>query len=728
LPGEIGQQAQAGATAMTISSVLQSGLSALLANQQALRVTSSNIANVNNPDYVRRTVQMETQLTGGSLGGVEIAGVNRAVDRFLADSRLSAISEAGTASPAAALLDQLQRYLGRPDQDFNPAARLSKMLASFGALATDPASHAAKASIVGDMQEFALGVTQLNEQIQALRAQADAEIVTAVSQINALTARIADLNIEVQRETLSGNPSTGLRDQRDSAIRELAGFVEIDVVEDQNGAVTVTTPSGLALVSPGRTVSVYAGAGGTGASVYYDDITTTRTNMATGQQIGPALTLEQHVSGGKLRGLLDLRNTTLPNFAQDLASLASATAETLNAAHNNASTYPAPQTLTGRNTGLVAGDAHNFSGRSSIAVVSAGGALVRRIDIDFGAGTLSVNGGAASAIGATVGSLTAAINTALGGDGSASFVNGALSIGATATGNGIALQQDTAQPSSRAGRGFAQVFGLNDLFTATAPSSFATGIPAGSAHGFSPGQTIAFAVRAPDGSIERSIQYTVSGATFADMIGGLNAAAAPSGSFALDASGRMSFTPAQSGRTLDTVNDQTARTGSNVSFSALFGIGRARAMEQAEGFAVRAEIVSNPSRLAGGMLDLRTASVPGDIVLTSGDNRGVLALQAAQGPRTFEAAGFMQAQTATLRDYGSLFLAGIGQRAGWAQASLEDAQAVEGEISQRASAKEGVNMDEELARMMTFQQAYNAGARLITTAQRMYDELFRALQ
>ena len=103
------------------------------------------------------------------------------------------------------------------------------------------------------------------------------------------------------------------------------------------------------------------------------------------------------------------------------------------------------------------------------------GNLVSRIDVDFGAGTLSVNGAAATSIGATVGSFARALNSALGGNGTASFTDGALSLTASG-GNGVVMQDDATTPSNRGGAGFSQFFGLNDLFQGGAPSILATGL------------------------------------------------------------------------------------------------------------------------------------------------------------------------------------------------------------------------------------------------------------
>lgn len=713
---------------MSLNAIMNSGLSALLANQAALRTTSSNIANVNTPDYVRRTVQFQTQSGGGILQGVEMSSVRRSVDQFLSAERWSAASSAGESDAAARFLDQLQKSLGGVADKRDPASRLAAMSESLAQLSVDPTSIASRTQLLQKMKDFAQGITDLSAGVQDLRAKADAEINDAVTQINALTDRIAALNGPIQRATLQGDTGSVLLDERDAAIRELAKLIDIRVDQGASGRINITTPTGFTLVSESAAEATHITLSGVSAETVFNGMTVQRFNPSTGAPVGPAEPFERHITGGSLRGLLDLRDVTLPNIAAEIGALAAGTAEAYNAAHNASSSWPAPASLTGRDTGLLGSDALNFTGKSSVAVVDSQGKLVRRVDIDFTAGTMSVDGGAATAFGATVGGFTAALNAALGGAGTANFTNGVLSLSASG-GNGIAVQQDAADPSDRAGRGFAHTFGLNDLFVSKVPTSFATGLSATDAHGFTAGQQIDFAIRSASGEITQRFTYTVSGSSIGDVVTGLNGAAGTAGSFALDAEGRITFTPTGgSANRLELESDETQRGGTGVSLTAMFGLGQNYQMAQGASLTLRSSIATNPSSLALARLDLSSTTAIGDVVLASADNKGVLALQTAGASVKFPTAGFANGRTASLADYAASLVAGIGQRAAAAGNSAADAASLKAEVEERAIQHEGVNLDEELAAMMMFQQAYNAGARLITTAQKLYDELLNMMR
>ena len=157
----------------------------------------------------------------------------------------------------------------------------------------------------------------------------------------------------------------------------------------------------------------------------------------------------------------------------------------------------------------------------------------------------------------------------------------------------------------------------------------------------------------------------------------------------------------------------------------VLGIGGVRAT-RSENFSVRQDIQQNPNKLALAQLNLSAAT--GEPALSAGDGRGGLALSDI-GKRTvgFAAAGGSAAGSKTLSAYAADFAGDIGSRASAAESRSKSASAVLDEANNRRQAKEGVNMDEELVNMTTYQQAYNASARLIQAASDMYDTLLGML-
>src|SRR5262249_26486749 len=148
----------------------------------------------------------------------------------------------------------------------------------------------------------------------------------------------------------------------------------------------------------------------------------------------------------------------------------------LNEVHNNNASAPALGAMVGRQTGLLASDSLNFTGKAVIGVVDASGVLKDRLHLDFDAGTITsdLSSTAYSFAGGAIADLATALNSALGAQspaGSAGFANGVLSLNAGGAG-GLVIQQDPTTPSDRAGRGFSHFFGLNDLISSPTPMFF----------------------------------------------------------------------------------------------------------------------------------------------------------------------------------------------------------------------------------------------------------------
>lgn len=711
---------------MSLNGILNTALTALQTSQAALRTTSNNIANVNTEGYQRREVHLEAAVAGGQLVGVSISDIRRIAATFFDREAIAVGSLSARADIEMQIHDRVQTLLGRPDDGSSVASQITAAMSAFGAVSIDPASVVRRNATLSSLDQMTQSFDHLANKLQEVRGDADSQIVGIVGKVNGLIDRIHELNPLIQREILAGNNASGLMDQRQQAIDELSHYLDIKVQEQPNGRVFVSTASGISLVSDIKVRLDYAPPSVVTSSTVFPEIMAQRVNPNSGEDIGAPLPLDSHLNGGELTGLINMRNNTVQNLAEELGSLAGALADKLNAAHNDNSAVPPPNSLVGQNTGLLSTDALNFTGSTTMAVVAADGTLVRRVDIDFDAGTYSVDGGGAVAFGGTVGGLVTGLNGALSGVGSASFTNGVLTIGASAGTNGIAFQQDAADPSSRGGRGFSHFFGLNDIVESRVPTHYQTGLSATDAHGFTNGQTVEFAFRGPNGDIALDTTVTISGSTIGDVISDLNASFTGYATFALDADGEVAMTPAAAyaGYRIETGEDNTLRGGTGVTLSRMFGLGVQFTVDQAAEMQVRESMANAPQKLALGKLDFSAGTAVGDVVLGTGDNRGALALQNVENSvHAFGAAGYFGAISTTIGEYAARFLADAGERASIAESASEDFTALATEVNERKTSAEGVNLDEELAKMMMYQQSYNAGARIFTVAQELIDSL-----
>ncbi|KRB49357.1 MAG: flagellar hook-associated protein FlgK [Pseudomonadota bacterium] len=696
---------------MSLTATLKTAASGLNAAQVNLRATSDNIANVNTPGYVRKKVVQAPLVVGGQGMGVNVEGVKRVTDQYLQFATLTASSDASRWSAVSQYLDNAQSLFGNPSSDGFYFSQLDNIFSAFAAAADDPSSSLLRSQAMGNVEDFLADSARINAQFGELGGTVDARISANVERSNDLLRQINQLNSDISRAKLTNGDASGSENIQSQLVDELATLMNVQVALKPHGGVTIRSVEGLLLSGDGKS-----------ATLSYNRTNPTKGYIAVEPEGGTGYAQPIQITGGEIRGLMDLRDTTLPGMADQLGEFVSRAAEQLNAAHNKTTASPAPNVLSGRNTGLDLPTAvGGFTGKTTIAVVgtagAANGVVQHKVEIDFDTMTMTPGGAFTS------GNFLADLNTALGGNATASFVNGALSIQGAA-GTGVAIDEGT---STKAGRGFSHFFGLNDLIKSDGMISYETGLKTTDPHGFTPGDTISFRLAQADGKPIRDLQITVpAGANMSDLLASLNdptTGAGLYGQFSLDAKGALTFAgspPANA--TLSVTQDLTQRGAGGPSMSQLFGLGTIERNSRAGKFKVDPALQQNPMKLGLGTLDLSVAA--GKPAITAGDGRGARLLAAAGDVVTnFSAAGELGAVTMNLTRYASEFGGSVGRQAQAAETRKSAAEAVANEANARRQSVEGVNVDEELVMMTTYQQAFNASARMIQAAKELFDVL-----
>jgi flagellar hook-associated protein 1 FlgK len=700
---------------MSLSAILASANSGLMAAQTGLRTVSDNIANINTPGYVRKVVNQTPMVSAGMGVGVNIASIARAADQFLQRASLTAKASSAQAGVIATAMDQAQALFGDPSSSDSFFARLDDIYATFTSAASDASSSIRRDQAIDGVTDFLSEATRISASLQAMGTEADSQITAGVERVNELLKQIDDLNGDISRALIQGNDATGSENIQSQLINELSSLMDVNVQARENGGVVIRASDGNAL----------AGAGGAAELKYI------RTPGASGEitVVLPGAngqpSLRARLTSGEIRGLLDLRDKELPALGDQLSEFVTRAVDELNRAHNASSAVPAPKTLTGRDIGMDLSTAiGGFSGKTTLAVVDSGGMVTRQVDIDFDAGTMSIDGGVTTT-GFTPATFMATLNGQLGGQATAAFSGGVLSLTAAGT-SGVAMTDDATTPSDRAGKGFSHFFGLNDLVTSTGYPFYETGLTSTDPHGFTAGDTLTLRIADKDGSRIRDVAVAVPAATtMADLVAALNSnttGVGLYGQFSLDSDGALSF-GGTAGQIVSVVNDNTSRGVGGPSVSQLFGIGQAQRASRVSNFEVRSDIAASPAKLALGKLDLAQAAA-GRPALAVGDGRGAqLLARAGETTTSFDAVGGASAGTMSVSRYASEFAGSIGRKAQSAASRQEIADSVAAEADTRRSSAEGVNLDEELISMTTYQQAFSAAARLVQAGKDLYDVL-----
>lgn len=704
---------------MSLSAIMSAANSGLNAAQTGLRAVSDNIANVNTVGYVRKVVDQRPLVSAGMGVGVDIASIRRAADQFLQRASLTARASSAEANVVSAAMDRAQALFGDPSGTSSFFTRLDEIYNAFSAAAGDSSSSIRRDQAIDGVSDFLSEANRIASSLKDMQVEADSKISANIDRVNQLLQQIESLNGDISRGLIQGGDATGSENVQSQLIDELAGLMDVNVSQRANGGVVIRASDGAAL----------AGAGGAAKLTYVRKEGVAGEISVTLPGSSEAQTIMGRITGGEIRGLLDLRDKELPAISEQLSEFVTRSVDELNRAHNASSPVPAPKVLNGRNTGLDLPTAvSGFTGKTTIAVTDSTGMITRQVEVDFDAGTMSV-GGVPGSTPFTPASFMSTLNTALGGQATVSFSGGAMKIEATGATSGVAIADDKTNPSEKAGKGFSHFFGLNDLVTTTGFANYETGLKTTDPHGFVPGQQINLRIADGTGSRIRDVTVTVPpGGTMQDLLNALNSPTGGVGQFgqySLDADGALSFTSTNGkGASISVVSDNTARGGpGGPSISQLFGVGAAQRSGRINTFQVRADIAANPSNLALATLDLAQAAA-GKPALAVGDGRGAILLsKAGEVLTSFDAVGGSSATSMTVSRYASEFAGSIGRKADAAASRQSIAEAVVTEADARRTSAEGVNLDQELISMTTYQQAFSASARLVQASKDMYDVL-----
>lgn len=233
---------------MGLSSALAIAMSGLSANQAALSITSSNIANSQTTGYVAESTNLTEISSGGYGNSVQVTGVNRDLDLFVQSQLRTEMSGGAYADQMSNILNQLQSVYGTPGGQGSIETALSNFTSALQAISTSSGSSSADSAALAAAQNLAQSLNSTTQGIQALRTNVNQDIGNCVTQANAAMSTIANINGQLEGMNPNDPTAATLEDQRDSAINTLSSLMDVQTVTNGN-QVNVFTGNGTQLVS-----------------------------------------------------------------------------------------------------------------------------------------------------------------------------------------------------------------------------------------------------------------------------------------------------------------------------------------------------------------------------------------------------------------------------------------------------------------------------------------------
>ncbi|BDB26286.1 flagellar hook-associated protein FlgK [Cupriavidus sp. P-10] len=311
-------------------SLFSIGLSGLNTAQNALTTTSHNFANSATEGYSRQNTIVASaggQYTSqGFYGfGSSATTVIRVYDEFLTGQLRGATSASASLAAYSDQIAQIDNLLA--DQKGGLAPLMQKFFAAVQAVADTPADPAARQGMLSAGQALVGQVRSASNYFKQLQSGVNEQVGTAVTQVNAYTRQIADLNEEITRMKAAsgGQPPNDLLDQRDQAVAELTKLVGAKVVVQDSGTYNVFAGNGQPLVMGNDSYDLKAVASAADPN---------RTVVAYTLPNGSVYESEPGaITGGSLGGLLQFRTETLDAAQSAIGRLSLAIGQSFNAQH-----------------------------------------------------------------------------------------------------------------------------------------------------------------------------------------------------------------------------------------------------------------------------------------------------------------------------------------------------------------------------------------------------------
>jgi len=657
---------------------LNIGISGLLSSQSAITTTSHNIANVNTEGYNMQTLDFGTNMPdffGGSYIGTGVItnDVRRVFDSLALLDLRSNISNFHSLDTFVSQSDRVDRIVADPTTGLSPA--IQSFFDAVQAVADDPASSATRQALFSQTDLVVERFKILDNQLSAQRISINKELDAVAGQVTTIGAAIASINQDIVKAigaNVGDAMPNDLLDRRDQLINDLSKLVKVSVVEQGDGSANVFIGNGQTLVIGNLSNQL-------SAEPDPNDPLNNRMVLVT---VGQPVPVTNELVGGKLGGLIDYRNELLTPAINRLGLVAMGLASSINDQHQLG------MDLNGQLGGLFFTDINSAvaeQGRVMASNNNTGTAQITMtiddvnqvpvedftLEYDAGTTTYTLRNNRDNSIVST-------------------FLNPGAPATQTITGQGYTLNFTSG------------VVADNDSYLLT-PTRQAVGVLDKSITDIRQIATAAPVTATND--IGNTGTAEITSTVVTDTT---NAAFSVSG--ALNPPIRIEFTGAN---TYDVINDTT---------NVVIAGGVAYVPNQENNMLAQAGLSLGYEVSIGG------AAVAGDVFSVDyniggiGDNRNALTMAAIQTQNV------VNNGTSTLQEAYGLLVSEVGTRTNEGKISMGAAQSLLRQTEARIQEVSGVNLDEEAAKLIKYQQSYQASAQIISVANILFDTLIQSVR
>jgi flagellar hook-associated protein 1 FlgK len=309
---------------MGIYSINESASAALKIAQAGILVTSQNVAGTAVEGFSRRSAT--TVMDALAPNSLMLNGSSFAVEGFTREYSSLIGAQLLNQQAKSSNTETLTQYVSTIDSVIaDKSAGLSSAITEFfntmGKYAADPTNKALAAAITGSANVVSQRMTGITTLVNQLKSDSNTGLNDTVRQINTYLPALAAVNQQIVEANSPGNsaPSADLLDERDRVLTNLQKLIGGQTLINKDGTATQLV-GGLALVERGMANVVSINGDGNSLAVNFKQSNNT---------INASQTIQQ-VSGGQAGALLTLKNDFIPKIEQRLNTTAIALVKVAN--------------------------------------------------------------------------------------------------------------------------------------------------------------------------------------------------------------------------------------------------------------------------------------------------------------------------------------------------------------------------------------------------------------
>lgn len=649
---------------------LNIGLSGIRASQTGLEIAALNLANVNTEGFHRRDVTFTERLQYSrpeSGVGVDIKSIRRFRNAITETMLIRNVAQTEYTTARSGLLDRIETSFA--ERDGSVLDRVQEFYASMQELSARPGDSTLQGLVVSKGSQLAAQIQALTTDLTQLQMDLDIEIETALQEANVIADDLASLQVELLRRTLSGDAISSLQDRFDETATRLATYVDAVPQVGSNGHTTTRFASG------GATIGFVA------------------KPLALSTEDGKAIVIREggnrplQLAGGRIGGLLSIRNDTIGKLKEDLNAFARDLILAVDSVHSQGvGTAGSFDVLDGargvddttaplsEQVELPITDGSLFV---SVTDEATGESRIEEIQIDVDTDSLE--------------DLATRLSAVSGISGFVRPASGTLAIAAQPGFTFDFTGRTTTRPDVTGVTGTSEVL-MSGVPEGSVNDNLTLEVTSGGTIGFA--DEILVDVRDGNGQLVRRLNLGKGYEPGSDieLVDGVN----------------ISFGPGEL-NVGDTVATEIIGTADTSGALVALGLNTFFTGHTAGNISVDQRLVDEPKQFAGSVSGSLGETRNLNVILKTRDE-----FLAKDGTRTLEQ---------SLNDMNFY----VGEQVADSRRDLEALEVAQEHLKSQRDAISGVDPNEELVRMMNFQRSYQAAARVISTVQSMQDELFNIL-